>query len=441
MLRFISLAVLVLWMVAGCGSELSSVDSPLPQPLAVVPEAENEFGTGYEEPPAAVTDAWPGALPPEVESPLPLAFEAPSSVNITAPPVQAQGGLGACVSFGTGYELLSTVAGQGQRDLTDLAQCSSSAWGYINALNLEGKPLTHGPGTLAITYLETAVNVGAVSWATLPYPSPTPVSAMIANLTAINASFSQYAPSSQFQLGGWGVVDNTVSALKAELAQGHPMSIGIAVPEGFGHYKGGLFSPSPQPSPGGGHNIFLKGYDDSQGAFIIQNSWGRRWGVEGNCYWAYDSLPNFMLKRSAHTARPVSAEPLDPETGGASADGTLTVVRAHQAVNRDGRVHLVPLVRLQPALKVLRYTIVSPSGRRATVTHGFMLRSGHLYLSRADNRQWPAGSYTLTVDGLAPDGAAVTKSVRFTVRGLANLPAADTPPGVTGSNRLPVVVE
>lgn len=446
-----------LGLFAGCGSDTVSTVTPDTAVVVQPPAAAREFGTGFEQPPQEVLDNHPRALPPEAERP--GGFQAkgeasaltspPAVVTLSpVPPVQNQSHTGGCVSFGVGYELISTVTGQGQRNLQDMSQCSSSAWGYLNALNLEGKACAvdsknSTPGTFAGAYLNTAVNVGAVSYATLPFPSPSPVQVLVQELNAINATIGQHPPSSQFQLGSWATVENTVESLKAQLAAGRPMSIGINEPAGLSAYRGGLYSPSPQPSPGGGHCMFLMGYDDTQGAFLIQNSWGTKWGEQGRIYWAYDSLVKFLQKDAVHTAMPVSTAPVDPASGSngtvIAAKGeahSLEVLRAHQAQARDGRVYLVAEVRFQPAVQLTDYTLVSPSGRRAQVPFHNLMRSGYLYLSRQDGQQWTPGVYRLEVNG-----HGFSASASLTVRAVGDLPAGDTPlAGVTGGNRRPVAV-
>ena len=48
------------------------------------------------------------------------------------------------------------------------------------------------------------------------------------------------------------------------------------------------FAPMPGPNEQflGGHAVMLVGYDDSQTAFIVRNSWGSSWGQAG-----YFTLP------------------------------------------------------------------------------------------------------------------------------------------------------
>lgn len=40
--------------------------------------------------------------------------------------------------------------------------------------------------------------------------------------------------------------------------------------------------------PVGGHALCIIGYDDTQQAFLVRNSWGRRWGSNGNLWIPYD---------------------------------------------------------------------------------------------------------------------------------------------------------
>jgi C1A family cysteine protease len=45
----------------------------------------------------------------------------------------------------------------------------------------------------------------------------------------------------------------------------------------------------------GGHAIICVGYDDSKQVFIMLNSWGKSWGVNGSFYLPYAYLTNTDL--------------------------------------------------------------------------------------------------------------------------------------------------
>lgn len=65
---------------------------------------------------------------------------------------------------------------------------------------------------------------------------------------------------------------------------------------------------SPTGTPIGGHAVLVRSVNVKKKHVIIRNSWGRSWGVNGDCYMTFDDLGTlldqrgeavFMLKRTA----------------------------------------------------------------------------------------------------------------------------------------------
>lgn len=79
---------------------------------------------------------------------------------------------------------------------------------------------------------------------------------------------------------GWGYVGSTsVAALKAALVEYGPLSVAVCVTPLFQAYTGGVFDESATGEIN--HGVTLVGWDDSDGAWIIKNSWGLGWGENG----------------------------------------------------------------------------------------------------------------------------------------------------------------
>ncbi len=53
--------------------------------------------------------------------------------------------------------------------------------------------------------------------------------------------------------------------------------------------------------PHGKHAMVICGYDDSKGAFLVQNSWGKAWGKRGFCWLKYELFDNIELKNDDST--------------------------------------------------------------------------------------------------------------------------------------------
>jgi C1A family cysteine protease len=61
--------------------------------------------------------------------------------------------------------------------------------------------------------------------------------------------------------------------------------------------------PGPNEQTIGGHAVLAVGYDDSQNWFIIRNSWGTGWGMQGYFTLPYDYLTNDNLADDFWTIR------------------------------------------------------------------------------------------------------------------------------------------
>jgi C1A family cysteine protease len=89
---------------------------------------------------------------------------------------------------------------------------------------------------------------------------------------------------------------------KSALASGLPISFGMAVYESFESEEVGKTGLVPIPDRGesalGGHAQLIVGYDDDMvinglmGAYMVRNSWGGDWGLDGHCFIPYAYLDN-----------------------------------------------------------------------------------------------------------------------------------------------------
>jgi C1A family cysteine protease len=79
-----------------------------------------------------------------------------------------------------------------------------------------------------------------------------------------------------------------LDSVKAALAHG-PLLTTLTVYTDFLLYKSGVYKHTTGRAEGG-HAISLVGYDDTKNAFIIRNSWGEDWGMNGFAYVSYDDI-------------------------------------------------------------------------------------------------------------------------------------------------------
>lgn len=89
-------------------------------------------------------------------------------------------------------------------------------------------------------------------------------------------------------ISGYSSVSNNVTAIKQVLLTG-PVWTGIEIVDRFYDYVGGCFNWEDVVI--GYHAVLIVGWDDTkcggEGAWIIKNSWGRSWGLDGYGYVKY----------------------------------------------------------------------------------------------------------------------------------------------------------
>ncbi|MEO6136905.1 MAG: C1 family peptidase [Ginsengibacter sp.] len=87
-------------------------------------------------------------------------------------------------------------------------------------------------------------------------------------------------------------LQKSLSVLQGCLAEGYPFAFGFSVYESFmsAEVKRTGIMPMPHISKErmiGGHAVLAVGYDNSKQAFLIRNSWGKQWGLDGYFYMPY----------------------------------------------------------------------------------------------------------------------------------------------------------
>jgi len=80
----------------------------------------------------------------------------------------------------------------------------------------------------------------------------------------------------------------TPEQMKEELLKHGPIVATMAVHQSFLNYKGGIYHSLGINDPiVGYHAVCLVGFDDEKEAWLLRNSWGRNWGIEGYCWIRY----------------------------------------------------------------------------------------------------------------------------------------------------------
>lgn len=101
------------------------------------------------------------------------------------------------------------------------------------------------------------------------------------------------------------------SQLKGCLASGYPIVFGFTVYESFEGAAVARTGKMPMPAPSekvlGGHAVLAVGYDDAAQRFIVRNSWGKGWGMQGYFTMPYAYLTDNNLSDDLWTIRLVAA--------------------------------------------------------------------------------------------------------------------------------------
>jgi uncharacterized repeat protein (TIGR03803 family) len=179
-------------------------------------------------------------------------------------PVKNQGNCGSCWAFSTvgTMEAMILIASRTTTDLSEqqLVSCNTDGWscdGGNYAFDMEISP-------------------GAMLESCFPYQ-------------AADVACQSGCPH-VYQLSSWGYVGNSSSvpsttAIKNAIYTCGPISVCVAVDNYFQAYSGGVFNHNSASSID--HAVVLVGWDDTNGCWIMKNSWGTGWGESGYMRIAY----------------------------------------------------------------------------------------------------------------------------------------------------------
>ncbi|MFZ5629502.1 MAG: C1 family peptidase [Spirochaetota bacterium] len=235
----------------------------------------------------------------------------PSAVDLSRdfPTPGNQGKQGSCVGFATTYAIKTYYERRKRKwDVSTYENIFSPAWTYnqINKGRDRGAHIPHA--------LELLVQKGAVPWSVMPYN---------ANDFRTQPNQQQRQMALQYRAKSYEQVPvDNVEALKAELARGNPMAIGVYTGvdrrnccrnnEVFDQFTQKRFM---------GHAMVLVGYDDRKvsprghrGAFKLMDSGGTQVGTGGFGWVSYEFAPQLLyaayVLRDGDASLPV--QPAEP---------------------------------------------------------------------------------------------------------------------------------
>jgi len=90
------------------------------------------------------------------------------------------------------------------------------------------------------------------------------------------------------KINRWGWVENDEEAIKTALIEYGPLVFCAIFWKDFNFYNEGVYSHK-WGRLAGGHVMTIVGYNDSEQCWIVKNSWGTKWGLDGYYKMSYDA--------------------------------------------------------------------------------------------------------------------------------------------------------
>ncbi len=215
----------------------------------------------------------------------------PSSVDnrIYCSPVKNQGSLGACVSFTT-TAILEYLEKLNYNNYID----ASELYCYYKIDQYDPTSLNNCDGGSTVQHgMNELKTIGIPPTSCYPYMErcPLPLIPSQCDIEASNYKAISYVDLYQ----GTSDLQQVINNIKANVSEKIPVAFGFYVYSQpySDNTNGEWYLPCVTDSEIGGHSVQIVGYDDNKiiqnphcnmntlGAFIIKNSWGLGWGING----------------------------------------------------------------------------------------------------------------------------------------------------------------
>ena len=199
----------------------------------------------------------------------------PASVDLRrwCPPVMDQGAIGSCSAHAITAALRFALIKSGKPDAA-----LSRLQLYYDERAVEGTTASDAGAELR-DGIKCAAKIGVAHEPLWPYD--------VAKFKR-KPTRKVYSDALKFTALTYERVEVDATKLKAALAGGSPVVIGISVFEAFEGddvAKSGVVPmPAAKDAPVGGHAMLAIGYGQKPGYFTVQNSWASDWGSGGLCF-------------------------------------------------------------------------------------------------------------------------------------------------------------
>ncbi len=137
-----------------------------------------------------------------------------------------------------------------------------------------------------------------------------------------------------WEIENYVYVSPSTDAFKSALQEYGPLSVVLTVPDDWFYYIGGVYEPTWNVTNGVGwanHGVILVGWNDSEGCWIIKNSWGSGWGEQGYARVLYGNLEKYEyayavtgIVHDGANQPPIAGASASPESGTAPFDVAFT---------------------------------------------------------------------------------------------------------------------
>lgn len=244
-----------------------------------IPDLPDHRDHLYAAPPEALV-----ALPPSVD------------LRPQCPPVYDQGRLGSC----TANAIAGAVEFDQMKQQLARTFVPSRLMIYYDEREMEGT-VASDSGAMIRDGIKSVANQGACPEDEWPY-----------DITKFQDKppDSCYSDAAQHKVASYQAVTRDLNQMKGCLAAGYPFVFGFTVYQSFESPEVAKTGHAPLPTTSdqmlGGHAVVAVGYEDSNQWFIVRNSWGTGWGMQGYFTLPYTYLTQSKLSSDFWTIRVVA---------------------------------------------------------------------------------------------------------------------------------------